>query len=75
MNAGRVMRDLGISYRQLDYWLRRMGSVPGRGRPRDLSPDVAADLAAIFRAREKCQAEIDSILAAYDEAQNGGSAT
>lgn len=53
--------------RQMNYWLRRMGSIPGKGRPRDLSPEVVGDLAAIFRAREKCQSEIEAVLEAYSD--------
>lgn len=56
MNSKTAAERAGITYRQLDHWIRKgyvNGSLPGQGNPRRIpepEADIVRDMAALVRA-------------------------
>lgn len=56
MNSSTAADRAGITYRQLDHWIRKgyiNGALPGSGNPRTINgheADVVRDMAALVRA-------------------------
>ena len=66
MRTSEITRRHGISRRQIDYWLRRMG-VPmvGSGQLRDVDDAMLLDLLELVDIRRRCRQKVEAILAKY----------
>jgi DNA-binding transcriptional MerR regulator len=61
-----LAKRLGISYRQLDYWLLRLGAPPiGSGNIRYVTPAMAKDIKAIIEIKRGYERDIEEILSQY----------
>lgn len=67
MRTSQITRRHHISYRQVDYWLRRMGMTPGRGVTRDVDPEMLVDLLELVELRRQYEQKVAAILANYPD--------